>query len=86
MGVSTSLSELERVYREHYGRFAHVAAAITRDPEAAAEAVQEAFARAIRGRAQFRGEAPLEAWIWRAVINEAKRLAARAAPVDARTP
>lgn len=75
MGVSTPLSEFERVYRENHERFARVAAAITREPESAAEAVQEAFARAIRRRGQFRREAPLEAWIWRAVVNEAKRLA-----------
>ena len=74
--VRTPLSEFERVYRRNYARFAQVAAAITRDPAAAAEAVQEAFARAIRSRDQFRGEAPLEAWIWRAVVNEASRLAA----------
>ncbi len=78
----TPLSEFERLYRESYSRFVRVAALITRDPEAAAEAVQEAFARAIKRRAQFRREAPLEAWIWRVVLNEAKRLAA--APPAAR--
>src|SRR6266545_4651138 len=83
--VRTALSEFERVYRQSHARFARVAAAITREPDAAAEAVQEAFARAIRRRAQFRGEAPLEAWIWRAVVNEAKRLAAASVPTaDAR--
>jgi RNA polymerase sigma-70 factor (ECF subfamily) len=74
--VRTSLREVERLYRQDYRRFVQVAAAITRDPEAAAEAVQEAFARAIRHRREFRGDAPLEAWIWRVVVNEAKRLAA----------
>jgi RNA polymerase sigma-70 factor (ECF subfamily) len=75
------LSEFERVYRRGYRRFARVAAAITRDPESAAEAVQEAFARAIRSRDHFRGQGPLEAWVWRAVVNEARRVAA--APVAA---
>ncbi len=76
MWVRMPVSELERLYRENYGRFVRVASAITREPETAAEAVQEAFARAIKRRGQFRGEAPLEAWIWRVVLNEAKRLAA----------
>ena len=74
------MKEFEHVYRESYPRFLRVALAITRRPETAAEAVQEAFARAIRGRRTFRREAPLEVWIWRAVVNEAKRAAA--APED----
>ena len=76
MAVRAPLSEFERLYRRDYTRFVRVAAAITREPEAAADAVQEAFARAIKRRRQFRGEAPLEAWMWRVVLNEAKRLAA----------
>jgi RNA polymerase sigma-70 factor (ECF subfamily) len=71
-----ALSEFERVYRKSYPRFFRVAAAITRHPETAAEAVQEAFARTIQRRRQFRGEGSLEVWIWRAVVNEAKRVAA----------
>jgi RNA polymerase sigma factor (sigma-70 family) len=74
---SGNLRELERLYRRSYRRFVRVALAITRDEEAAAEAVQEAFTRAIRARARFRGEGSLEAWVWRGVVNEAKRTAAR---------
>lgn len=74
---SPSLLEFESLYRSSYRRFIRVAAAITRDEEAAAEAVQEAFARGIRSRSGFRGEGSLDAWLWRAVVNEAKRLAAR---------
>lgn len=74
------LKELERIYRTDHARFVRVAAAITRRADTAAEAVQEAFARAIQRHAQFRGEAPLEVWVWRAVVNEAKRAAASAAP------
>jgi RNA polymerase sigma-70 factor (ECF subfamily) len=83
--VTATLGELERIYREQYGRFVRVAVAVTRRPETAAEAVQEAFARAIKRRRQFRGEAPLEVWLWRAVVNEAKRAAGTPEPVpDAR--
>ena len=73
---TTSLAELERLYVSSYGRLSRVAVAITRDEDLAAEAVQEAFARAIRARSGFRGEGPLEAWVWRVVVNEARRLAA----------
>jgi RNA polymerase sigma-70 factor (ECF subfamily) len=71
-----SLSEFERVYRRDYDRFVRVAAAITRSPDGAAEAVQEGFARTIQRRHQFRGDAALAVWVWRAVVNEAKRIAA----------
>jgi RNA polymerase sigma factor (sigma-70 family) len=74
---SATLRELEQLYRRSYRRFVRVALAITRDEEAAAEAVQEAFTRAIRGQARFRGEGSLEAWVWRGVVNEAKRMAGR---------
>jgi RNA polymerase sigma-70 factor, ECF subfamily len=78
-----ALSEFERVYRQSYRRFVRVASAITRQPETAAEAVQEAFARTIQRRSQFRGEGSLDVWIWRAVVNEAKRLAAATPPAPA---
>ncbi len=74
---SATLAELEALYRAAYPRLVRVATAITRDHEAAAEAVQEAFARAICGRSSFRGEGTLEAWVWRAVVNESKRAVAR---------
>ena len=74
---SPSLSEFESLYRSSFRRFVRVAAAITRDEDAAIEAVQEAFARAIRGRSGFTGDGPLDAWVWRAVVNEAKRLSMR---------
>ncbi len=65
------LTELESVYRRDYRRFLRVAVAILRDETRAADAVQEAFAAAIRKQRQFRGEGPLEAWIWRMVVNAA---------------
>jgi len=50
-----------------------VARAITRDSDRAADAVQEGFANAIRSRHTYREEGPLEAWVWRAVVNAAKK-------------
>lgn len=70
-GRGASLEELEEVYRSEFGRFLRTAAAIAGDVEAGRDAVQEAFASAIRSRERFRGEAPLEAWLWRAVVTRA---------------
>src|SRR5207244_3086383 len=51
--------------------FLRVATAITRDEERAHDAVQDGFAAAIREQRNFRGEGPLEAWVWRMVVNAA---------------
>jgi RNA polymerase sigma-70 factor, ECF subfamily len=68
---SVPLAELEALYRREYRRFLRVATAILRDEARAVDAVQDAFASAIRRQRQFRGEGPLEAWVWRMVINAA---------------
>ena len=52
------LHELEGLYRARHAYFVRVARAITGDPERAHEAVQDAFADAIRSRRTFRGDAP----------------------------
>ncbi len=72
-----SVADLERVYRRDFRQLVRVAAAVTRSEAAGAEAVQEAFLRLLRSRESYRGEGPAEAWVWRTVVNEAKRLAAR---------
>jgi RNA polymerase sigma-70 factor (ECF subfamily) len=64
--------ELEQLYRSRYGDFVRVATAITGSATDGTEAVQEAFARALRSLAEFRGDAPLEAWVWRIVVNAAR--------------
>ena len=66
-----SLSEIEAVYRERFPELRRVAAAIVGDRDAALDVVQEAFGRAIRRRKTYRGDGPLEAWIWRIVVNTA---------------
>jgi RNA polymerase sigma-70 factor, ECF subfamily len=79
-----SLAELESLYRDRYEHFARVAAAVAGDGEAGRDAVQFAFATAVRKRTSFRGTGPLDAWLWRIVVNEARRLARerRPAPLD----
>ena len=67
-----SLDELEALYRSRFDVFARVAATVTGDPDRARDAVQDAFATSVRKRGSFRGEGPLEAWVWRIVLNAAR--------------
>lgn len=48
-----------------------MATAIAGSEGAGLDAVQDGFAQALTSLAQFRGEAPLEAWVWRIVVNAA---------------
>jgi RNA polymerase sigma-70 factor, ECF subfamily len=73
MGRGPSVEELEALYRERYPYFLRVAGLIAGDTERAHDAVQEGFAGAIRSRRTYRGDGPLEAWAWRAVVNAAKQ-------------
>jgi len=66
------LDELEALYRRKLPEFRRVAAAIAGDRELGRDAVQEAFASAVRRRRDFRGAGTLEAWIWRIVVNAAR--------------
>jgi DNA-directed RNA polymerase specialized sigma24 family protein len=67
-----SLAAIEAVYRSRGADLFRFALARTGSTEAARDAVQDGFARAIRGRASFRGDGPLEAWSARCVINAAR--------------
>jgi RNA polymerase sigma-70 factor (ECF subfamily) len=75
--VDALLSQLEAVYRRDFGRFVRVATAVLRDEERAVDAVQEAFATAVQKRSRYRGEGPLQGWIWRMVVNAALKEHAR---------
>ena len=79
------LPEIEEIYRERYGAFARTASAIVGDADDARDVVQEAFATAVRRRADYRGEGSLEGWLWRIVVNAARaqRRARPAAEVSA---
>ena len=47
------------------------------DAELARDAVQEAFASALRSRGSFRGDGTVEAWVWRMVVNAARKAGVR---------
>jgi RNA polymerase sigma-70 factor (ECF subfamily) len=65
------VDDLEALYRGRLREFTRVAAAIAGDPEAGRDAVQDAFAKALRKRRRYR-EGSLEAWVWRIVVNAAR--------------
>jgi RNA polymerase sigma factor (sigma-70 family) len=80
-----SIQAIEDVYRRQYRRFLRVALALTRGRGQADDAVQEAFARAIRMRAGYRGEGTLEGWLWQILVNvcrDAHRRPAELASLD----
>lgn len=66
------LDQIEAVYRTRYPTFVRVATAIVGDADQARDAVHDGFVRAVRHRGRFRGES-LEGWIWRIVVNAARR-------------
>ena len=64
-----SIVELEAIYREQYSRFLRFAVANLGDIEHGRDAVHEAFVRAFRSIGDFRGQARLESWLWRILVN-----------------
>jgi RNA polymerase sigma-70 factor (ECF subfamily) len=56
---------IEELYRSRYVGFRNALATITGTRDSARDVVQEAFARAYAQRSTWRGEGPLEAWVWR---------------------
>ena len=79
MDVDAVWGEIEAVYRGGFARFERVARATTGDRELAREAVQDGFADALRGAHGYVGRGSVEAWVWRCVVNRARK--ARRAPV-----
>jgi RNA polymerase sigma-70 factor, ECF subfamily len=73
VGHTAQVADLEALYRARYRHFLRVAILITSDRGNAHDAVQEAFAATIGSLSSYRGEGPLEAWVWRAVVNAAKK-------------
>lgn len=66
------LDDIERLYRERFPTFVRAAVTVLGNADAARDAVQEAFARAVRSRRSFDGRGSLEAWLFRIVVNTAR--------------
>ncbi|MDX6514277.1 MAG: polymerase sigma-70 factor, subfamily [Gaiellaceae bacterium] len=69
--MTTNEDALEDVYKRRHRTFAKALAALTGSIELGDEVVQESFARALARIEQFRGDGPLEAWVWRIAIRTA---------------
>jgi RNA polymerase sigma factor (sigma-70 family) len=68
--MALSAEEIERVYERRYAGFRLGACAILNDFDAAHDAVQDGFARALVDREKCRSGSP-EAWIWRIIERKA---------------
>lgn len=62
---------IEDVYSRRYQSFRGALAGIVGSYELAHDVVQESFARALKSRTDFRGDGPLEAWIWKIALRVA---------------
>jgi len=80
------IEDLEQLYRSRRPVFCRAAAAIAGDRGLGEDAVQEAFAKAVRKRRSFRGHGSLEAWVWRIVVNAARDARRRHSPLAAVPP
>ena len=75
--------QIERVYRCRYSGFVGAMTAVVKNPDDAADVVQDGFAQALARRRDFRGDGALEAWIWKIVLRKAfDRLAAPQEPAS----
>ena len=75
------LADIEALYRAEYERFVAVASVLCGDADMGRDAVQDGFAHAIRSRAAYRGDGPLEGWVWRIVLNAARSAGRRPRPI-----
>lgn len=69
------------IFRRHRDRMWALALRTTRDPETAADAVQDAFLNAFRRAASFRGDAQLTTWLHRITVNACLDRLRRVRPV-----
>jgi RNA polymerase sigma-70 factor, ECF subfamily len=65
-------SALDRLVSAHYQAVYEVGYRILGDPEAAADATQETFVKAVRALGTFRREASLRTWLLRIAANTAR--------------
>jgi RNA polymerase sigma-70 factor, ECF subfamily len=82
--MSVSKRAIEDLYGARYERFWRALTPIAGSYEAAHDAVQEAFARALAFRHQCRDRSTLAAWVWRIAWNVAleRRGAGREVPFE----
>jgi RNA polymerase sigma-70 factor (ECF subfamily) len=80
MSGTANWAEIEALYRHRYPQFVQVARAVAGDRDSALEAVQEGFVDALRRSGQWEGRGSLEGWVWRCVVNRARKAKPRPLP------
>ena len=65
----TFLPNLDTLFREQAPRLHRLALRFYAQPEAAEDAMQETFVRAIERREQFRSDADVATWLYRIAVN-----------------
>ena len=71
MAFRGELADFASFYESSYPGAYRTALAIVREAGLAVDVTQEAYVKAFRERARFRGDAPVAAWLHRIVVNEA---------------
>jgi RNA polymerase sigma-70 factor (ECF subfamily) len=74
------MEPLEQLYRDRYVGFRNALTPVAGSREAARDAVQEAFAVALRERRRLRRDQSLAPWVWRIAYRLALRERGRATP------
>ena len=69
---------MDELVRRHHASAFRVALGILKDEDAASDAAQDAFIKAIRGLDRFRGEASFRTWLLSIAANEARGLLRKA--------
>src|SRR5215470_14991496 len=59
----------ERLYREHVGRLHGLCLRMTRNPDAAADCVQDAFIKAWKALPRFEARSSFSTWLHRIAVN-----------------
>jgi RNA polymerase sigma factor (sigma-70 family) len=71
--MADRLDELEALYRRDYAAFVRVATGILGDEQGARDVVHDGFVLAVRNRERLRDQHAIEPWVWRIVVNEARK-------------
>jgi RNA polymerase sigma-70 factor, ECF subfamily len=69
--VDERAEAIERLYRERFSGYCDALATVTGSHESARDAVQEAFARALRHRHRLRRDGSLAPWVWTIALRQA---------------